>query len=200
MNKKGRAMKTALNTLVMVCVSVFLSVTLISCSTDISHYKNQNPKFDIKQYFNGDMIAWGMIQDYSNEVTRRFCVEIDASWQQEQGTLKEKFYFDDGEITYRTWSLTQLENGAYTGSAEDVIGIANGQQSGFAFQWQYQLAVPIDDSTYHFTMDDWMYMLDEYRVFNKTAMSKFGVEVAEITLFFDKQLSDKSCEASSPQL
>jgi hypothetical protein len=39
-----------------------------------------------------------------------------------------------------------------------------------------------------------MYQLDEYRVMNKTSMSKLGVEVASITLFFDKEPPVKNCE------
>lgn len=173
---------------------LLVSILLISCSTDISTYKNKAPVFDIKQYFNGEMIAWGMIQDYSSKVTRRFCVELSANWQQEQGTLAETFYFDDGEISYRTWNLTKQGAGKYSGTAEDVVGVARGQQSGFAFQWQYTLSVPIDDTVYQFEMDDWMYQIDQYRVFNRTSMSKLGIKVAEITLFFDKGQQQKQCQ------
>ena len=186
-------MKKQIHKVIKTSTYILLSVLLISCSTDISHYKNQTPTFNIKQYFDGRLIAWGMIQDYSNEVTRRFCVEIDASWQDEKGTLAEKFYFDDGEITYRTWKLTQLGNGRYSGSAEDVVGIAKGQESGYAFQWQYQLSVPIDGSVYQFYMDDWMYQIDKDKVFNRTKMNKLGINVAEITLFFDKSNVNNTC-------
>jgi hypothetical protein len=103
------------------------------------------------------------------------------------------FYFDDGEVSYRTWQLTKLSNNEYTGSAEDVVGIATGKQSGYAFQWQYQLIVPIDEEPYQFSMDDWMYQVNEHRVFNRTTMNKLGIKVADITLFFDKKTSSKKC-------
>ena len=44
-------------------------------------------------------------------------------------------------------------------------------------------------------MDDWMFQLDENKVMNKTSMSKFGVKVAEVTLFFDKETTNQSCQA-----
>ena len=94
--------------------------------------------------------------------------------------LAEKFYFDDGEISYRNWQLSKLNNGSYQGTAEDVKGIAIGTHQGFAFQFQYELLLTIDNSTYEVAMDDWMYQLDDYRVFNKTAMSKLGVTVDEV--------------------
>ncbi|WP_440873896.1 DUF3833 domain-containing protein [Thalassotalea sp. PLHSN55] len=170
-----------------------LTLLVSSCSTDINHYQDAQPKFDVKTYFQGDVIAYGMVQDYQHKVTRRFCVEINGSWQGNQGLLAETFYFNDGEISYRNWQLTKLENGYYQGTAEDVVGSAYGQQQGFAFHWQYQLIVPVGDSSYQFMMDDWMYQLDEHRVVNRTAMKKLGLTVAEVTLFFDKQSPQTRC-------
>jgi len=176
-------------------VAVFLPIIILlsSCTTHIDEYQKQAPLLDIQEYFSGKLIAWGMVQDYSARVTRRFCVELEGTWQGNKGLLAEKFYFDDGEISYRNWQLTKLANGAYTGMAEDVVGLATGLQSGFAFQWQYSLLVDIADNTYQFELDDWMYKVDQYRVFNKTTMKKLGVEVAEITLFFDKERENKTC-------
>jgi hypothetical protein len=175
-----------------VLLSLMLLVT--ACSSDISDYESTGPIFDIKNYFNGEFVGWGMVQDYSSKVTRRFCVELNGTWQNNQGKLEEVFYFHDGEVSYRTWLLTKRPNDKYTGTAEDVVGIAKGKQTGHAFRWQYQLVVPIDEDTYTFDMDDWMYLLDDNRVMNKTTMSKLGVDLAQITLFFDKSVTTKKCQ------
>ena len=159
--------------------SVFTSTLLMSCSANIEDYQQQSKEFDLKQYFNGDLIAWGTLQDRSDKVTRRFCVELSGRWQGDSGVLAEKFYFDDGEISYRNWLLTKQQDGSYLGSA---------------FQLQYTLALQVDESTYNVTMNDWMYQLDEYRVMNKTSISKLGFNVANVTLFFDKQLPVKKCQ------
>lgn len=171
-----------------------LTFSLSSCTAKLEDYQSSSPKLDIKQYFTGKSIAWGMVQDYTDNVTRRFCVELDGQWQGNIGVLKEAFYFADGEVTFRDWQLTKLSQGKYKGQAGDVIGQASGQQIGFAFQWQYDLLVPIDGEEIQLSLDDWMYQVDEYRVFNKTKMKKFGITVAEITLFFDKQAPVKSCQ------
>ena len=167
---------------------------LTSCTTKLEEYKTTSPTFDIKSYFTGELVAWGMVQDYTDNVTRRFCVELDGQWQGNEGLLKEVFYFADGEISYRNWQLTKLPQGKYKGNAEDVVGQAYGQQVGFAFQWQYNLLVPIDGDEIEFSLDDWMYQIDQYRVFNRTKMKKFGVTLAEITLFFDKNLPTNKCQ------
>jgi hypothetical protein len=179
-----------LRNLTLASILLFIS----SCSAELSDYEKTSPKLDIKTFFSGDFIAWGMVQDYTSQVTRRFCVELNGTWQNNQGKLKEAFYFNDGEISYRTWMLTKLSDDQYTGTAEDVVGIAEGGRMGYAFRWEYQLLVPIDDETYAFEMDDWMYQLDENRIMNKTTMSKLGVELAEITLFFDKTSTKKTCQ------
>jgi hypothetical protein len=176
--------------------TILLSMLLIlitSCSSELSDYQETYPKFDIQTYFTGELIGWGMVQDYTNQVTRRFCVELNGTWKENQGELAEVFHFDDGEVSYRTWQLSKLSQGEYTGSAEDVVGTAKGKQSGYAFQWQYQLLVQIDVESYQIDMDDWMYQIDQYRVFNRTTMNKFGIKVAEVTLFFDKNTLAKKC-------
>lgn len=179
---------------------------IISCSANLEDYDNISPNskanfsgkpFDIKEYFNGDVIAWGMVQDYSYQVTRRFCVEIVGTWQGDNGVLAETFYFDDGEVSYRNWQLSKKPDGSYQGTAEDVVGIAIGKHQGFAFQFEYVLSLVVSDKTYEVTMDDWMYQLDQYRVFNKTSMSKFGINVADITLFFDKETQNQTCQSAA---
>jgi hypothetical protein len=172
--------------------TVFFLIT--SCSTKLSDYQETTPSFDIQSYFNGNIIAWGLVQDHTNKVNRRFCVEIEGKWQGNNGVLAEKFYFDDGEISYRNWQLIKQLDGSYKGTAEDVEGIAIGKHSGFAFQFNYTLNLKLEDDSYQIAMDDWMYQLDEYRVMNITSMKKFGIEVAKVTLFIDKEVAAKQCQ------
>ncbi len=177
---------------------IVMTCSLISsCSTALDDYQDVDKPFDIKSYFTGRVIAWGMVQDYANKVTRRFCVEIEGTWQGKDGILAEKFYFNDGEVSYRNWQLSKKADGSYQGQAEDVIGTAIGKHQGFAFQFQYELSLVIEDETYQVSMDDWMYQLDEFRVMNKTTMEKLGVKVAEVTLFFDKQTQVQRCPSSN---
>ena len=63
-------------------------------------------------------------------------------------------------------------------------------------QYKYTLRLPVDGKTYDVSMDDWMYQIDQYRVMNKTAISKFGFNVANVTLFFDKESPVKTCASN----
>jgi hypothetical protein len=36
-------------------------------------------------------------------------------------------------------------------------------------------------------MDDWMFLMDENTLVNRTQMSKFGIDLGEVTLFFKRR-------------
>lgn len=182
-------------------VSVLLSVFLLTaCSTQLSDYETKSTSFDLQNYFSGPVVAWGMVQDYSGKVTRRFCVEMVGTWQKQEGTdvglLAEDFYFDDGEFSERDWNLRRVKGTEFVGTASDVVGQASGSSQDFAFRWQYSLNLEVDGDTYTFFLDDWIYQIDEYRAFNRTKVKKFGLTVAELTLFFDKQTPIRECQKS----
>ncbi|SEG40809.1 DUF3833 domain-containing protein [Vibrio hangzhouensis] len=165
------------------CIAIWLT----ACSADLADYKNSTPDFDLYQYFDGEVVAWGMVQDYSNKQTRRFEVKIKGSVEDEQLTLVEDFLFDDGEIDQRIWTIQKLEDGSYQGVADDIIGVATGNVVGNALQWQYDFELEVDGSRYTVAFDDWLYRQDDRHLFNLTSIKKLGVEVATITIFFQKQ-------------
>ncbi len=167
-------------------LAVFSLSLLSACSAELSDYQQSVPKFDLFQYFEGTTRAWGMVQDYSDMQTRRFEVSIQGSVDKDTLTLVEDFVFDDGEISQRIWTITRTDDTTYTGTADDVIGDAVGQEVGNALQWRYDFLLKTDDSEIEVTFDDWLYRQDETRVFNVTKIRKFGIEVGRVTLFFEK--------------
>jgi hypothetical protein len=79
-----------------------------------------------------------------------------------------------------------LGDGRYTGTADDVVGTAQGQVSGNSFYWAYTLRLPVGDKTYDVQFEDWMWLVDEKVMLNKAVMSKFGIYLGEVTLSFTK--------------
>ena len=77
--------------------------------------------------------------------------------------------------------------GRYRGSAEDVIGTALGEAAGNALRWRYVLALPVDGKTYHVDFDDWMFLMDDRVMLNRSLMSKWGFRLGEVTLSFHKR-------------
>ncbi|WP_423840360.1 DUF3833 domain-containing protein [Vibrio mytili] len=170
-------------------VSVVVCITFVlgGCSSDIQDYQTATPKFDLFGYFDGNVKAWGMIQDYTGKQMRRFEVDISGTIDGNKLTLVEDFVFDDGELDQRTWIITKREDGSYRGEADDIIGLATGKEIGNALQWQYDFELNVDGSNYIVSFDDWLYRQDDKHLFNLTKIKKFGVEVGTITLFFQKQ-------------
>ena len=68
-----------------------------------------------------------------------------------------------------------------------MVGEAVGEVAGNALRWRYVLSLPVDDKVYDVHLDDWMYLIDENTLANRSFMSKFGVEVGQVTLFFRKR-------------
>lgn len=165
-----------------------LLIMLSGCNAiDVQDYASSTPPLDLKQFLNGDLRAYGMLQDRSGRMTRRFTATLQGSWQGETGTLVEHFSFDDGSEQDRTWTLQHLGAGRYRGSAGDVVGDANGATAGAVFSWQYQLDVPWRDGSIVVNLDDWLYLVDEGHLLNRTTLSKFGFRVGELTLVIEKQ-------------
>ncbi len=156
-------------------------------SVDIERYAEQAPTLDLRTYFNGTLDAHGIFQDRSGEVKRRFHVVIEASWEGDTGVLDEHFTYADGETQRRVWTIVDHGAGRYTGTADDVVGEAVGEARGNALRWRYVLALPVDGKTYHVDFDDWMYLMDDQVMLNRSVMSKFGIRLGEVVLSFYKR-------------
>lgn len=156
-------------------------------SVAVQDYAQEKPVLDLQRYFSGTIDGWGMFQDRSGKVIKRFHVVIEASWKGEVGTLDEKFSWADGTTSRRVWTITRTGAQTYTGRADDVVGEAVGVAAGNALRWKYVLALPLDGKTYHVDFDDWMYQMDERVMLNRSEMRKFGVHLGELTLSFTKR-------------
>ncbi|BDU36639.1 DUF3833 domain-containing protein [Vibrio nigripulchritudo] len=165
---------------------LWLITLLAACSADIDDYQAATPNFDLFGYFEGESQAWGMIQDYTDKQTRRFTVDLFGTVEENTLTLVEDFVFDDGEKDQRIWVITREDDGSYIGRADDIVGEAMGVESGNALHWRYDFLLEFDGSTVEVHFDDWLYRQDEKHVFNRTSIRKFGIEVAEVTIFFQK--------------
>lgn len=168
-------------------LTICFALWLAGCaSVQVQDYSTEQPKLDLATYFNGTIDGWGMVQDRGGKVTRRFHVVIDAKWTGNKGVLDERFQWSDGKTETRVWRI-EKNGDRYTGAAGDVVGTASGEASGNALRWNYVLALPVEGTTYHVDMDDWMYLIDEKTLGNRTTLTKFGLRMAEITIFFRKR-------------
>ena len=183
------AIKRFLRTL---CAAVPTAFLLGGCaSIAVDEYRAEKPVLELRRYFSGTLDGWGMFQDRSGKVIKRFHVVIEASWDGPQGTLDERFTWSDGleggNPARRVWTLTDLGGGRFVGRADDVVGEARGEASGNALRWRYVLALPVDGKVYHVDFDDWMFLMDDKVMLNRSSMSKWGFGLGDVTLTFVKR-------------
>ncbi len=165
------------------------AAVLTACgSVEVDHYAREKPELELSSFFNGTIDAWGIFQKRDGAVARRFHVVIEASWKSPQeGVLDERFTYSDGETQRRVWTLKRQSDGTWQGTADDVVGVATGKVAGNALRWTYVMRLPVDGKEYLVDFDDWMWQLDDSSMMNRSVMSKFGIDLGEVTLFFKKR-------------
>ena len=182
---KWRRLATRCAAALVQTLALATPVLLAGCaSPSPSDYASQTPTLDLRQYFNGKLLAHGIVTDRSGKVVQRFTVLITGTWVGDTGTLDEQFSYADGRREQRVWTLLRGADGRYTGRAADVLGQADGQASGNALNWRYTLLLPVDGRTWEIQFDDWMFLVDDQVLLNRAVMSKFGIRLGEVLLSF----------------
>lgn len=165
--------------------ALLLCLGLAGCAgNEVAQYRSEQPALDLTRYLDGQIEGWGMFQDRSGKVIKRFHVLIDARWDGDTGVLDEHFEWADGTRSRRVWTLTRQADGSFEGRADDVVGTARGEVAGNALRWRYVLALPVDGRVWHVDFDDWMFLIDERVMLNRSFMSKWGLHLGEVTLSF----------------
>lgn len=80
----------------------------------------------------------------------------------------------DGTKSQRIWRLTEQKDGSWKGVAGDVIGEATGQVVGNTLHWNYLLELPVEDKIYKVNFDDWMYLINEDVMLNRSVMKNLA--------------------------
>ena len=166
-------------------------MSMVGCSASLQDYENTSPEFDLKEFFTGDLEGWGLVKNWKGEVVERFSVDLNGSWNDDKGNLYELFTYSDGRTQERTWILEKHDDGTSIGTAEDVIGSAVGENSGFAFNWSYRLMINTKDNQIEVTLNDWLYQINNEALFSEAQIKKFGVSVGEVLVFIVKKESSR---------
>ena len=149
-------------------------------------FQNTSPTIKIEKYFEGQVKAWGLLQDRKGKVTRQFKADMFGRFENNTLTLEEEFFWNDGEKQKRVWNIEKIDEHNYIGTAADVVGKAKGFSYGSAFKFEYDLIVPIKGKNIKISFDDWIFKQDEEIAINRATLKKFGFKVGELTVFFKK--------------
>lgn len=152
-----------------------------------SDYAGTGPHFNLRDHLNGQLLCEGVIYGPTGRVTSRFVADFDAHWDGDKGTMKEHFRYDSGQTQNREWRLTLANDGSVRAEADDVIGVGKGMQEGPAVELRYKLKLPEDSGGHVLDAVDWMYVVDNGTIINRSQFRKFGIKVAELVATMRKK-------------
>ncbi len=153
---------------------------------EATDFRDNEPRLVLEEYFAGSTTAWGLFEDRFGTVRRQFVVDITGTWDGETIVLDEHFTYSDGELDRRVWRIRKLDQHRYEGTADDVVGVAHGETYGNALNFRYDVDLEIGGRTVRVHFDDWMFLQPSDVLINRARVSKFGIEIGEVTLVFMK--------------
>ena len=166
------------------CLAMALTIWWISrrlgfAAQDPDDYAG-GPTFDIRKHLNGRIACDGVIYGPTGRVSSRFTARFEAKWQGNTGRMAEHFLYDSGTRQDREWTLALAENGRITAQADDLVGTGRGVQKGSGVRLSYRIRLPESAGGHVLDVVDWMYLLDNGTIVNRSQFRKFGIKVAEL--------------------
>ena len=138
------------------------------------------PQFDLRRHLNGPLQCEGVIYGPTGRVVSRFVADMEGRWNGNTGVLAETFRYDSGRVQDREWRLTLGNDGGIRAEAADIAGAGQGQANGSAVMLQYRIRLPADAGGQELEVTDWMYLMENGTILNRSQFRKFGIKVAEL--------------------
>lgn len=145
-----------------------------------SDYTGKGPAFDLRQHLSGPLACEGVIFGPTGRVTSRFVADMQGTWTGTTGTLAEVFRYDSGTIQHRAWTLAVAPDGTITATAPDVVGQGTGRVEGSGVLLRYRIRLTPEAGGHVLDVTDWMYLLENGTIMNRSQFRKFGIKVAEL--------------------
>ncbi len=143
-------------------------------------YAETGPAFDLRRHLAGPLRSEGVIFGPTGRVAGRFLARMEGKWSGPGGTLTEDFRYASGSTQRREWRLKMLTDNSFTATADDVIGTARGELSGATLRMTYRLRLAPDAGGHVLDVTDWLYLMEDGTIMNRSQMRKFGFKVAEL--------------------
>lgn len=142
------------------------------------------PRFEITSFLEGRTTAMGVFEDRFGTLRRRFWVEIMGRWQDGVFLLEETFTYDTGDSEARTWRVVPQPEGRFTATCLDCVGEAQGECTGDSILMRYRFRLKLSGRELVVSFHDRIYRMGDDIAVNRATMSKWGVRLGELCLFF----------------
>ncbi|MDP2083776.1 MAG: DUF3833 domain-containing protein [Gemmobacter sp.] len=143
-------------------------------------FRGKGPVLDLRRHLSGPILCEGVIYGPLGRVTSRFVADMNARWDGSTGVMTEDFRYDSGSIQHRIWTLKIGNDGRIRATAPDVVGVGTGTMEGPALRLDYRIRLPEDAGGHVLAVTDWMYLMENGTIMNRSQFRKFGIKVAEL--------------------
>lgn len=143
-------------------------------------YSGSDCTFDLREHLNGQIACEGVIFGPTGRVSSRFVADFHVTWDGDSGRMTERFRYSNGETQDREWRLTILPDGKVRAEADDLVGVGEGVQSGPGVRLSYRIRLPESSGAHVLDAVDWMYLIENGTIINRSQFRKYGIKVAEL--------------------
>ena len=152
----------------------------------LAEFQGTQPQLRLERFFVGQTFAYGLFEDRFGRVRRQFDVTIEGRLEGDVLVLDEEFRYMDGAREHRHWRISRVGEHGYSGEAAGVVGRAGGAVAGRALNWRYRYDLAVGRRTVRVDFDDWMFLHDERHLVNRATVSKWGLRLGTVWLFFER--------------
>jgi hypothetical protein len=169
-------------------LGVLITLVLVAMKSRFVGFRSQKPadladrgpRFDLRTHLSGPILCEGVIYGPTGRVASRFVADMEGTWDGNTGLLKERFRYDSGRTQDRFWKLTLGNDGTIRAEAPDVVGAGEGRAEGPGVQLRYRIKLDPEAGGHVLDVTDWMYLMENGTIMNRSQFTKFGVTVAEL--------------------
>lgn len=155
---------------------------------DVSTSSAPPDRLDLLAFLEGRTRAWGVFEDRFRRIQRRFTAELEGYWEGGVFILDESFIFSDGSTETRIWRIVPLPGpgGEFSATCDDVVGKARGRATEDGVHLDYAFSLKSGNLAFTARFDDRYYQLDAHSVMNRAIVTKWGMKLGELSVFFQR--------------
>ena len=157
-------------------------LALAGCASGkkVADFAGTVPVLDPIHFFTGHVRSWGVLEQSGGpvDIVTTDCV---GTLEPDGGLHMVQTLDVGGDPSRRDWHMRRTGPGRYEATANDMVGVAQGEAAGRAFHWTWTLATKPGNFLFNVTMDQWWYAYDDGTIVNRTTISKLGFTVAQVT-------------------
>ncbi|MGL6208272.1 MAG: DUF3833 domain-containing protein [Paracoccaceae bacterium] len=171
---------------VLIAVGVILGLAAIASrfvgftTQKPADFAAKGPKFDPRTHLSGPILCEGVVYGPMGRVSSRFVADMEGVWDGNTGVLLEHFRYDTGVTQDRQWTLRLADDGGIVAEAPDVVGNGIGRAEGSAVEMRYRIKLSAEAGGHVLDVVDWMYLMENGTIMNRSQFRKFGIKVAEL--------------------